>query len=56
MPKIIYTLIILLNITSFYSQQGNTAIDFKTILKLKSIEYKKEINFVKAQIFFVTIL
>lgn len=53
MPKIFYTLIILfLNTTFFYSQQGNIAIDFKTTLKFKSIEYKKEINFVKAQSFF----
>lgn len=54
MPKLYYTAIIvlLLNFTFLYSQQGNSPIDFKTTLKLKSIEYKKEIYFVKAKSFF----
>ncbi len=55
MPKIYYTLIIillLLNSSFLYSQHGKTTVDFKTTLKLKSIEYKREIYFVKAQSFF----
>jgi signal transduction histidine kinase len=54
MPKIKYVFLILLliNSTFLYSQQGKSTVDFKSTLKLKSIQYKKEINFVKAQSFF----
>jgi signal transduction histidine kinase len=52
MPKIYYTLLILLNSSFLYSQHGKNAVDFKTTLKFKSIEYKREIYFVKAQSFF----
>jgi len=54
MPKTYFALIIifLINSSFLFSQQGKSTFDFKSTIKLKSIQYKKEINFAKAQSFF----